>query len=476
MYVIKRDGKKVPYSAEKIHEALQWGAEDLTGVSVSDVEMNSGIQLFDGMTTSQIDEVMIRSAADLISEQFPNYQYMAGRLNMRRIRKEALGQFNPLPVKTLVERNIARNLYTSELLTWYDDDDWAAMDKMIRHDRDFKLTYAATVQLEGKYLVQDRVLKKVYETPQYLYMLVAATSCAKYPRDIRMNHIKSFYDNASKQNISLPTPIMAGVRTPQKQFSSCVLVECGDSIKSINATTSAITEYISNKAGIGVNAGSLRALGSKIRGGDAMHTGVIPFFRMFQAAVKSCSQGGVRDGAATLFFPLWHREIEDVLVLKNNKGTEENRLRRMDYGIQVHTYLVERFLSKGNISLFSPHEVPGLYDAFFSQDPSEFGKLYEQYEANPKVPRKTVPARDLFAAFMTERAETGRIYSMLVDEVNRHSPFKIPIKQSNLCMEIGLPTSPLESLDDDGTELRVVKVQRDRINEYLEFRDKQTGL
>lgn len=471
MYVIKRDGKKVQYDADKIHEALEWATEDLTGVSISDVEMNSGIQLYDGMSTKQIDMIMIRSAADLISEQFPNYQFMAGRLNMRRLRKEALGSFTPPTIKELVVKNVKRHLYTAELLEWYDDEDWDAMEKFIKHDRDFKLTFAATMQLEGKYLAQDRVTKRVFETPQFLYMLVAATACAKYEKDRRLELIKAFYDNTSKHNISLPTPVMAGVRTPQKQFSSCVLIECGDSIKSINATTSAITEYVSNKAGIGLNGGQLRAQGSKIRSGDAMHTGVIPFFRMFQAAVKSCSAGGVRDGAATLFFPLWHREIEDVMVLKNNKGNDENRLRRMDYGIQVNNYLVERFLKAGNITLFSPKDVPGLYDAFFSPDVAKFAALYEQYEADEKIVKKVVPARELFAQFMTERAETGRLYSMMADEANRHSPFKVPVKQSNLCMEILLPTSPLESLTDDGTELRMVKVRKENLSAYLALRE-----
>lgn len=473
LLVVKRDGSQEPMDVEKIHRAIERCTEGLTGVSVSDVMMHSKIQLHSGIKTSEIDAIITKAAADLISEETPNYQYLAARLEISQLRKAVFGDYEPIPVKDLVSQNVQRGLYTKELLEWYDDEDWAELDRIVKHRRDLDLTYTAVKQLEGKYLAQDRTTKKIYETPQYLYLLVAATIYGRYPKSSRLMHVKELYDATSRHHISLPTPIMAGVRSPKKQFSSCVLIECDDSLDSINATSASIVRYVSKRAGIGVNVGRIRAVGSKVGNGEIMHTGVVPYYRLFQSAVKSCSQGGVRGGAATFFVPIWHKEIEDILVLKNNKGIEDNRVRRVDYGIQVNTYLVKRLLENKNVTLFSPHEVPDLYEAFFEQTDERFIELYEKYERDSKLKKKVVSARELFFLFMNERAETGRVYSMLVDEANRHSPFKIPVRQSNLCMEIALPTEPLTHLNDDGTELVRIKVAKERLAEYLEWRAQQ---
>ena len=303
-------------------------------------------------------------------------------------------------------------------------------------------------QMRGKYLVKNRVTGKFYETPQMAFMLIAMTLFSKYTKD-RLKWVKEFYDAISTFDISLPTPIMAGVRTPQRQFSSCVLIETDDSLDSINATASAIVKYVSQKAGIGIGAGRIRAVNSPIRNGDASHTGAVPFYKHFQSAVKSCSQGGVRGGAATLYYPLWHLEVEDLLVLKNNKGTEDNRIRHLDYGVQFNKVMYERLLSNGVITLFSPNDVPELYESFFT-DVDKFRELYERAERNTKLRKKQVPAIDLFSSFVQERKDTGRIYLMNVDHANDHSSFiveKAPIRQSNLCAEITLPTKPLNDLN-----------------------------
>ena len=357
--------------------------------------------------------------------------------------------------KKLVQRNIDIGFYDKELIKSYDEDEWSVINNFIKHDRDEELTYAAMEQFRGKYLVKNRVTNTIYETPQMAYVLIAATLFANYPKNIRMQYVKDYYDAISTFDISLPTPVMAGVRTPQRQFSSCVLIETADSLDSINATTSSIVKYVSQKAGIGIGAGSIRALGSPIRNGDAYHTGVIPFYKMFQSATRSCSQGGVRNGAATLYYPIWHYEIEDLLVLKNNKGTEDNRVRHMDYGVQFSKLFYERLISGGNITLFSPHDVPGLYDAFFA-DQDKFKELYEAAERKTSIRKKSLPASQLFASFMEERKNTGRIYLQNVDHANEHSSFKTdvaPIKQSNLCCEIDLPTKPLNDFNDEEGEI-----------------------
>ncbi len=455
MKVTKRDGRTEPIDLDKIHRVVDWAAKGLDNVSVSQVELRSHIQFYDGIRTGDIHETIIKSAADLISEETPDYQYLAARLAIFHLRKIAYGQFEPPHLHDHVSRLTEMGKYDPHILEDYSREEFDELNSYIDHWRDMNFSYAAVKQLEGKYLVQNRVTKQIYESPQFLYILVAMCLFSKYPRDTRLGYIKRFYDAVSTFKISLPTPIMSGVRTPTRQFSSCVLIECDDSLDSINATTSAIVRYVSQRAGIGINGGRIRALGSEIRGGEAQHTGCLPFFKMFQAAVKSCSQGGVRGGAATLFYPLWHLEVESLLVLKNNRGVEENRIRHLDYGVQVNRLMYERLIKGGQITLFSPHDVPGLYEAFFA-DQDEFERLYVQYEQDPSIRKRTLPAVELFSLMMQERAGTGRIYIQNVDHCNTHSPFdpkKAPVRQSNLCMEIALPTKPLNDLHDPDGEI-----------------------
>ena len=456
--VKKRNGKKEDLDLEKIHRVVFWATENISGVSPSEVEIKSHLQFYDGMPTKEIQETLIKSAADLISEETPNYQYVAGRLINYALRKEVYGEYDPLPLKAIIDKNVAAGFYTDELLQWYSQDEWIQLGAYIKHERDAFFTYAAMEQWRGKYLVQNRATKTIFETPQVAYMLIAATLFNSYPvtgEKPRIQWVKDYYDAVSQFQISLPTPIMAGVRTPQKQFSSCVLIETDDSLDSINATSSSIVKYVSQKAGIGVNVGKIRAIGSPIRKGDAFHTGIIPFLKLFQSSVKSCSQGGVRGGAATFYYPVWHLEVEDLLVLKNNKGTEDNRVRHVDYGVQFNKVMYERLLTGGNITLFSPSDVPGLYDAFFV-DNDKFRELYEAAEADPTIRKKTIKAIDLFSSFMQERKDTGRIYLMNVDHVNSHGSFKpelAPIKMSNLCLEVTLPTQPIVDVNDDQGEI-----------------------
>ena len=453
--VIKRNGNKENLDIEKLHKVVFFACEGIAGVSASEVEMHSHIQFYDGIKSSDIQETLIKSAADLISEDTPNYQYVAGRLITYHLRKMVYGQYDPVTLRELVERNVDKGFYDSSLLELYSKKEYENLNKYIKHKRDENLTYAAMEQFRGKYLVQNRVTKEIYETPQMAYMLIAMTLFAEYNKDTRLKWVKDYYDAISTFDISLPTPVMAGVRTPQRQFSSCVLIETDDSLDSINATTSAVVKYVSQKAGIGIGAGKIRALGSPIRNGDAYHTGVIPFYKMFQAATRSCSQGGVRNGAATLYYPIWHYEVEDLLVLKNNKGTEDNRVRHMDYGVQFNKLMYERLLQGGDITLFSPSDVPHLYWSFFN-DQELFKIVYEKAEKNPDIRKKTIKAIDLFSAFMEERKNTGRIYLMNVDHANTHSSFDeklAPIHQSNLCCEIDLPTKPLNNFNDPNGEI-----------------------
>jgi ribonucleoside-diphosphate reductase alpha chain len=453
--VQKRDGRREPLDLEKLHRVVFWATEGITGVSASEVEIKSHIQFSNGIATAAIQETLIKSAADLISEETPNYQYVAGRLICYHLRKQVYGEFQPCHVLELVRRNVAAGFYDPELLTTYTEQEWDRINSFIRHERDEELTYAAMEQFRGKYLVQNRVTKEIFETPQVAYVLIAATLFSQYPRDTRMMWIRDYYDAISTHQVSLPTPVMAGVRTPQRQFSSCVLIETGDSLDSINATSSSIVKYVSQKAGIGIGAGRIRALGSPIRNGDAYHTGVVPFYKMFQAATRSCSQGGVRNGAATLYYPIWHLEVEDLLVLKNNKGTDDNRVRHMDYGVQFNKVMYERLLANGDITLFSPHDVPEMYDAFFT-DVDRFRELYETAERSTRIRKKKIKAVELFSAFLQERKDTGRIYLMNVDHANSHGAFKpelAPIHQSNLCCEINLPTKPLNDVNDPEGEI-----------------------
>jgi ribonucleoside-diphosphate reductase alpha chain len=455
LLVSKRNGVQEPLELDKIHQVVTWAAKDLDDVSVSQVEINAQIQFYNGIKTEEIHETLIKSAADLISTEAPDYQYLAARLAIFHLRKKAYGQFEPPALIEHVKKLVAAGKYDEHLLADYSEEEFALMDDFIDHWRDMNFSYAAVKQLEGKYLVQNRVTGEIYESAQFLYVLVAACLFAKYPKDTRLDYIKRFYDAASTFKLSLPTPIMAGVRTPTRQFSSCVLIETGDSLDSINATASAIVKYVSQRAGIGVNAGRIRALGSPIRGGEAFHTGCIPFYKYFQTAVKSCSQGGVRGGAATLFYPLWHLEVESLLVLKNNRGVEENRVRHLDYGVQFNKLMYTRMIKDDYISLFSPSDVPGLYDAFFA-DQDEFERLYVQYEKDENIRKKRIKAIELFSAFMQERANTGRIYLQNVDHCNTHSPFNpkyAPVRQSNLCLEIALPTKPLSHVNDEEGEI-----------------------
>jgi len=455
LFVTKRDGEREPLDLDKIHRVITWAAEGLQNVSVSQVELRSHIQFYDGIKTEDIHETIIKAAADLISKETPDYQYMAARLAVFHLRKKAYGQFEPPKLYEHVVKMVEDHRYDAHILADYSVDELNEIDSFIDHGRDMNFSYAAVKQLEGKYLVQNRVSGEIYESAQFLYILVAACLFANYPKATRLTYLRRFYDAVSLFKISLPTPIMSGVRTPTRQFSSCVLIECGDSLDSINATSSAIVKYVSQRAGIGINAGRIRALGSPIRNGEAFHTGCIPFYKHFQTAVKSCSQGGVRGGAATLFYPLWHLEVESLLVLKNNRGVEENRVRHLDYGVQFNRLMYTRLIKDDFITLFSPSDVPGLYDTFF-QDQDLFEQLYVQYEADPAIRKKRIKALELFTLFMQERASTGRIYLQNVDHCNTHSPFDpavAPVRQSNLCLEIALPTKPLNDVNDPNGEI-----------------------
>ena len=453
--VTKRGGHKEVLDIEKLHKVVFHACEDITGVSPSEVEIKSQIQFYSGITSKEIQETLIKAAADLITEETPNYQYVGGRLVNYALRKEVYDGYEPWHVSKLVERNTASGFYDPELVTKYSADEWDKINTFVKHERDENLTYVAMEQLRGKYLCQNRVSGEIFETPQMCYILIAASLFQDYPTETRLHWVKDYYDAISLHDISLPTPVMAGVRTPQRQFSSCVLIETDDSLDSINATAAAVVKYVSQKAGIGIGGGSIRAIGSPIRKGDAYHTGIIPFYKHFQSAVKSCSQGGVRGGAATIYYPVWHLEVEDMLVLKNNKGTEENRVRHMDYGVQFNKLMYERLIQGGDITLFSPADVPGLYDAFFA-DQDRFKELYETAERNTRIRKKTIKAIDLFSSFMEERKNTGRIYLQNVDHANSHGSFLpelAPIKQSNLCAEITLPTKPLKDLNDPEGEI-----------------------
>lgn len=453
--VTKRDGQQEAIDLEKIHRVITWAAADLDNVSVSQVELRAHIQFYNGIPTTEIHETLIKSAADLIAIEAPDYQYLAARLAIFHLRKKAYGQFEPPRLYDHVANLVEKKKYDASLLRDYTEAELDEINSFIDHQRDMNFSYAAVKQLESKYLIQNRVTKEYYESPQFLYALIGASLFQTYPKETRIDYIRRFYDAASQFMISLPTPIMSGVRTPTRQFSSCVLIECDDSLDSINATSSAIVKYVSQRAGIGINAGRIRAIGSPIRDGEAFHTGCIPFYKHFQSAVKSCSQGGVRGGAATLFYPLWHYEVENLLVLKNNRGVDENRVRHMDYGVQFNRLMYQRLIQGGNITLFSPTDVPGLYDAFF-EDQEKFEKLYVQYEQDESIRKKTLKAVELFTLFAQERANTGRIYMQNVDHCNTHSPFDAnvaPIRQSNLCLEIALPTKPLQDIHDENAEV-----------------------
>jgi ribonucleoside-diphosphate reductase alpha chain len=448
--VQKRDGRLEPLDINKIHFVVEEACEGLSGVSSSQIEMNANIQFYDGMTTKDIQNVLVRSANDLISLEAPNYQYAAARLLSYDVRKEAHGQYEYIPLLKLILRNIRLGVYDKGILDKYNKTEIKKLNTWIRRDRDLKFTYAGLRQICDKYLVQDRSSGQIYETPQDMYMMIAATLFAEYPEKNRMGYVKKYYDAISQHKINIPTPVMAGVRTPIRQFASCVLVDSDDTLPSIFSSDMAIGLYVARRAGIGINAGRIRGINSKIRGGEVQHTGVVPFLKKFESTVRCCTQNGVRGGNATVHFPIWHPEIEDILVLKNNKGTEDNRVRRMDYSIQISKLFYERFMNEEAITLISPHLAPGLYEAFGTE---EFDDLYLKYEADKTIPKKTVPAQDLFFDLLKERAETGRIYIMNLDHCNSHSSFKDKVSMSNLCQEITLPTTPIQDIHDDQGEI-----------------------
>ena len=436
--VTKRNGKTEPFDVNKIHKVLEWATEGINNISISEIELKANIQINDGMDTDNIHELIIKSAAELISEQTPNYQSVAARLINYKLRKQVYNQYEPWKLKDIISKNLERGIYDGEIVVQYSEHELDQLNDYIKHDRDNDFTYVGMEQFRGKYLVQDRLTKTPYETPQILYMLISMNLFMSYPKDTRMKYVKEYYDAISQFYISLPTPIMAGVRTPTRQFSSCVLIESGDSLDSINSTSTSIVRYISKKAGIGIGAGAIRAIGSRIGDGSVIHTGLIPFLKYFQAAVKSCSQGGVRGGAATVYLPIWHLEFEHLVVLKNNKGTENSRVRHMDYCFQFNKTMYERLINGGNITLFSPDEVPDLFNAFYA-DQEKFKELYAHYEQKEGIRKKTLTALDVFSQFMSERKDTGRIYLMNVDHANSHSAFipeLAPIRMSNLCCEI----------------------------------------
>ena len=447
--VNKRNNRgKEPLNIEKIHEMVEYAVEDISGVSASQVEMNSGLQFYDGITTDEIQQILIKSANDLISLENPNYQFVAARLLLYSLRKQVIGRLWDHPhLYDHVKKGVEIGVYDPDILKWYDKKDFDRMENWVNHERDYDFTYAGLRQVIDKYLVQDRSTGKVFETPQFMYMLIAATVFKNYPNGKRMSYVKKYYDATSQFKINIPTPVMAGVRTPIRQYASCVLVDVDDTLPSIFSSDMAIGNYVAQRAGIGINAGRIRGINSRIRGGEVQHTGVIPFLKKFESTVKCCTQNGVRGGSATVHFPIWHKEIEDIIVLKNNKGTEDNRVRKLDYSIQLSKLFYERFINDEDITLFSPHEVPELYEAWGTDN---FDSLYEVAERKTSVWRKKIPAQQLFFDMLKERAETGRIYIMNIDHCNTHSSFKDRVTMSNLCQEITLPTDPIQHIDGDG--------------------------
>ncbi len=446
----KRDGRSEPLDIDKIHFVVEEACEGLAGVSSSQIEINANIQFYDGMTTKEVQQILVRSANDLISLDAPNYQYAAARLLSYDVRKEAHGQYEYMPLLKLILRNIKAGVYDKGIVEKYNKSEIKKMNTWIKRERDLDFTYAGLRQVVDKYLVQDRSSGDLFETPQDMYMMIAATLFAEYPTKNRMSYVKKYYDAVSTFKINIPTPVMAGVRTPIRQFASCVLIDSADTLSSIFSSDMAIGLYVARRAGIGINAGRIRGINAKIRGGEVQHTGVIPFLKKFESTVRCCTQNGVRGGSATVHFPIWHQEIEDILVLKNNKGTEDNRVRKLDYSIQITKLFYERFMNDEDITLFSPHDAPGLYDAFGTD---KFDALYKKYEKDSSVNKKTIPAQDLFSDLLKERAETGRIYIMNLDHCNSHSSFKDKVSMSNLCQEITLPTTPISSIDDSQGEI-----------------------
>ena len=449
--VLKRDGTTEELNLEKVHKMVEFAVEGLAGVSASQVEIQSGLQFCDGIKSSDIQEILIRSASDLISEEHPNYQYVAARLLLFGLRKAVHGHPEILPpLSEHIKGCVDKGVYDGTIVNRYSEEEWNRIDSFVDHERDYLFTYAGLRQVVDKYLVQDRSTGEHYESPQQMYIMIAATLFANYPTETRLDYVRRYYNAISTHKINIPTPIMGGVRTPIRQFASCVLVDIDDTLDSIFSSDMAIGKYVSQRAGIGINAGRIRGINSKIRGGEVQHTGVIPFLKKFEATVRCCTQNGIRGGSATVHFPIWHQEIEDIIVLKNNKGTQDNRVRKLDYSIQLSELFYQRFIEAGEISLFSPHDVPGLYDAFGTE---YFDDLYVRYENDKSIPRKTIDAQELILDLLKERSETGRIYLMNIDHCNSHSSFKDKVSMSNLCQEITLPTDPIDHIDDAGGEI-----------------------
>ena len=449
--VVKRNGSIQPLNLEKMHVMVEEACKNLAGVSASQVEIQSGIQFYDGISTAEIQEILIRSASDLIDLDHPNYQYVAARLLLFALRKNLYGRIHELPnLKEHVIKCVDKGIYDEDILTTYSDEEFDKLESFLDHDRDYLFTYAGLRQVVDKYLVQDRSTGNLYETPQFMYLLIAATIFSKYPQETRLDYVKKYYDAISKHRINIPTPIMAGVRTPLRQYASCVLVDIDDTLDSIFSSDMAVGRYVAQRAGIGINAGRIRGINAKIRGGEVQHTGVVPFLKKFESTVRCCTQNGIRGGSATVHFPIWHQEIQDIIVLKNNKGTEDNRVRKLDYSIQLSALFYQRFIDNEQITLFSPHDVPNLYDSFGTES---FDDLYRTYESDESIPKTSIGAQELILALLKERAETGRIYIMNIDHCNSHSSFIDKVEMSNLCQEITLPTKPIQHIDDDSGEI-----------------------
>ena len=449
--VVKRNSSIEPLNLEKIHVMVELACKGLAGVSASQVEINSGIQFYDGITTGEIQEILIRSASDLIDLDVPNYQYVAARLLMYSVRKQVFQRLHEIPtVYDHVQKCVEKGVYDPAILDLYTKEEFAKLESFIDHDRDYLFTYAGLRQVSDKYLVQDRSTGEIYESPQFMYLLISATIFSKYSQETRLDFVKKYYDAISKHKINIPTPIMAGVRTPLRQYASCVLVDIDDTLDSIFSSDMAIGKYVAQRAGIGINAGRIRGINAKIRGGEVQHTGVVPFLKKFESTVRCCTQNGIRGGSATVHFPIWHQEIKDIIVLKNNKGTEDNRVRKLDYSIQLSSLFYQRFIDNEKITLFSPHDVAGLYDSFGTES---FDDLYKQYELDESIPKTQIDAQELILDILKERAETGRLYLMNIDHCNSHSSFTDKVEMSNLCQEITLPTKPIQHIDDETGEI-----------------------
>ena len=453
IFVTKRDGQLEELDYNKIHFILEESTKKLTGVSVSDIEMNASLQFRNKIKTVDIHAILIKSAVDLISIESPNYEVVAARLTNYNLRKNVFGDFITPPLLEVINKNVNYHVYDPKILLDYTAKEINNLDRYMKHNRDDMFRSAGIQQCIDKYLLIDRDTQTIYETPQYMYMTIAMTIFANYDRfakDIRLQYVKDYYDAISQFHINLPTPVLCGARTPMRQYSSCVLIDVADTMDSIIHSDGAIKKYTSQRAGIGINAGRIRAINSKIRGGEVVHTGVLPFLKSFETSVKCCTQNGVRGGSATTHFPFWHKEIEDIIVLKNNKGTEDNRVRKLDYSIQLNSVFYKRVVDNDDITLFSPHDVPDLYEHFGDD---QFEELYLTAERRVGISTTKINARQLFADLVKERIETGRIYIMNIDNVNSHSSFTIPIRMSNLCQEITLPTKPIQSYDDPDGEI-----------------------